>query len=456
MSPEKFALNPTELIIYRVYQKDRGQVAADNWLKEYLVKSGRLTCDNVSDKSTIQISGTEQQKNHVKALDWQKAELANLLQRARNRDIYGSEATTLAEGLIGESWRTALGVAYPLVLLLVKGALEAGHRPGEEDANRNRYHCFSTHTSLGVLCAAVAGREKSYSDKTIQRWLSPKAPHAKALRCWLGWRHWTTDTLLEYRRGVNPKTGEAYRTGESKGPVIGGTLYRVRLEPFEEVTQEQLEACCEDRPSVLQPLKPELQHPWRDLELDRHQGKTRLSSRSVPLEEVDVRINEGRTKDRCQEGPVLYLDRGKTHDPPLENVLHQSYLYPDIATLAGAAKLRGDVETTALWLMRCIEGPVGEERKRELLNRYRHAVWTAYKTHRYGDTREGYELLLLAKRLAFEVRRTQHTIRDVGAYVWSVIEKRGFAELRRDYSYRKGRYLRVFSLATSRHLGLTL
>lgn len=90
------------------------------------------------------------------------------------------------------------------------------------------------------------------------------------------------------------------------------------------------------------------------------------------------------------------------------------------------------------------------------MNRYRHAVWTAYKAHRYGQTREGYELLLLAKRLAFEVRRTQGTIRDVGAYVWSVVEKRGFAELRRDYSYQKGRYLRVFSPATARHLGLTL
>lgn len=256
MSPETSGLSVTERYIYSVYQKDKGQVAADNWLRGYLVKSGRFAPVKVSEVAAERLNKAESQEIHVKSVEWQKAELVTLLHRAQTRDLWGQEAITLAGKLIGESWRTALGNVYPLVLLLVKGALEAGHRPFEEDANN--YHCFSTHASLGVLCAAVVGREKSYSDKTLQRWLSPKAPHARALRCWLGWRHWRTDTLLEYRRGVDPTTGEAYPTGESKGPVIGGTLYRVRLEPFEEITQEQLEACTEDHPSVLQPMKPEL------------------------------------------------------------------------------------------------------------------------------------------------------------------------------------------------------
>ncbi len=82
-------------------------------------------------------------------------------------------------------------------------------------------------------------------------------------------------------------------------------------------------------------------------------------------------------------------------------------------------------------------------------------MWTAYKALRHGGTREGLELLLSAKNLAFEVRRQEgSTIRDVGAYVWSVIEKRGFAELRRDYSYRPGRFVRVFSSGMAQALGI--
>ena len=118
-------------------------------------------------------------------------------------------------------------------------------------------------------------------------------------------------------------------------------------------------------------------------------------------------------------------------------------------------RLRLDVENSALWLMRCVEGKVGETRRDELLDRYRHAVWVAYKCHRFGGSREGYTLLLQAKNLAQELRRTGNTsIRDVGAYVWSVIEKQGFTELRRSYRYEKGRYLRVFSTGIARQLGL--
>ena len=435
-------LTRTELEVYQHLEQERGRAAADLWLRARIAKEPSRPSSKAP-PSTYRARIT---------VDWPTTELTTLLQRAHNREVWGQEAIDLAARLIGEREQKALGKAYPLVLLFVKGALEAHHRPEDEEAHS--YHCFSNFPSLGVLCAAVTGRETSYNEKTIRRWLSPEAPHAKALRGWLGWRHWYTDTLLEYRQGIDPKTGEAFETGKSKGAVIGGTLFRVRLSPLE-ISDEQLSACNEERPSVVQPLKPELEHTWRDLELDRHSGRTwGKNTCCISLEEVDVRINEGRTKD-LKEPRVLFKDHGKTHDPPLENVFHQNYLYPDIATLAGAAKLRGDVENSALWLMHCIEGSTGEEKKRRLLDRYRHAVWTAYKAYRFGETREGYELLLLAKRLAFEVRRTQNGIRDVGAYVWSVIEKRGFAELRRDYSYKEGRYLRVFSSPMARALGLT-
>ena len=118
-------------------------------------------------------------------------------------------------------------------------------------------------------------------------------------------------------------------------------------------------------------------------------------------------------------------------------------------------RLRLDIENSALWLMRCVEGKIGESRRDELLDRYRHAVWIAYKCHQFGGSKHGYELLLQAKNLAQELRRTGNTsLRDIGAYVWSVIEKQGFTELRRSYSYEKGRYLRVFSTGVARQLGL--
>ncbi len=157
-----------------------------------------------------------------------------------------------------------------------------------------------------------------------------------------------TDTLLEYRTGVNPETGEDYRTGSSRGPVIGGTLFRVRLSPLREVSPERLGQCDENRPSVIQPLKHELGHEWRDLELDRHEGRTWcFGERSLPLEALDVRIDK-RTKDIIRAGFIVLLDVGKTNgDPGPNNVLHQSYLYPDTRDFSGAMKLRMDVETTA-------------------------------------------------------------------------------------------------------------
>ena len=445
-------LSPTERQIYRTYVEHRGQSAADRWLRSYLTKRG--TPPPVAPEAAAKTVKAPPHAHKAGATArWHQNALEELLQRSRGRNIRGQEAIDLAAAIIGEAWRKKLGSAYPLVLLVVKGALESGRRPGDEDGNT--YHCFTTNPSLGVLCALLKDRDESFNEKTIRRWLDPDARHASALRCWLGWRHWMTDSLLEYRQGVNPKTGKVYKTGQSRGPVVGGTLFRVRLTPLKEVKEEQLRACTKERPSVIQPLKPELERAWRDLEVDRHQGRTwTLSPNCIPLEEVDVHIDKERTKD-IKGGPLCYLETCKTDELTPNNLINQNYLYPDIASLEGAARLRGDVERTALWLMRCVEGEVKEARRLELLNRYRHAVWVAYKAHRYGQTREGFELLLLAKNLAFELRQTpNHSIKDVGAYVWSVVERRGFAELRRDYSYQKGRYLRVFGSGVARGLGL--
>lgn len=105
--------------------------------------------------------------------------LAELLERSRNRDVYGQEAIDLAATLIGDEWRQRLGCAYKLVLFFVKGALEAGLRPGDE--GENTYHAFSTDKALGVYCAVLADLDKSYNEKTIRRWLCLKASHAAAL-----------------------------------------------------------------------------------------------------------------------------------------------------------------------------------------------------------------------------------------------------------------------------------
>ena len=65
--------------------------------------------------------------------------------------------------------------------------------------------------------------------------------------------------------------------------------------------------------------------------------------------------------------------------------------------------------------------------------RYLHAIWCAVKHDVVNHDSSGRKLLSLAARLAEEIdAEPQHSLKDKAAYVWSVIEKRGFAELRRD------------------------
>ena len=298
-----------EDLIYRAYLQRDGKAAAERW------RETRRPVETAANVFESKQPGWQRTARATEA--FRKQALADLLGRVKGRELYGEKALRLAEEIIGPVEREKLACAYPLVLLLVKGVLEDSRRPGER--GENDYHVLSNLPTVGVLCAAVTARKSSYTEKTIRRWLSPTAPHANALRRWLGWRNWYTDTLLEYRKGIDPKTGKTYKTGQSRGPVVGGTLFRVRLTPLEHISEERLAKCDKDRPSVIQPLKPQLQRHWRDLERDRHEGKTwGRSEHSVPLELVDVRVEEKRTSStESSFCGLLYLDEDKTDEQPL-------------------------------------------------------------------------------------------------------------------------------------------
>ena len=429
-------LSPVEKEIYRGFLQRSGRARADAWAKE------RLGLPHEKAK------GSTVEKSIDRVLEHQRAARAagdERLRRAHYEAPVGRAATEAAAALIGPEWKEALGRAYPLILLLVRSALEGGHQAKTE--NTTLYHAFSTLPVLGALCAAVEGRNKPYCEKTIRRWLARGAKHAAPLRCWLGWTVWTTDTLLEYRRGVDPKTGQPYLTGKSRGPVIGGTVLRVYLDPL---TPEQLERSAA---GGVRPLAEALRHSWRCLESDRHQGLT-TASKGLPVSqaELNVRVNEERTKDLVKCG-LVFRDRSKSPRQKT-NVLAQEYVYPDIGTLEGAKRLVDDVNRAARTLMQAIEGRDTNAKGESLEGRYRHALWVAVKADRYGDDRTGFELLRLGVRLAEELKREQHTLKDPGAYVWSLLEARGFKELRRDYSYQPGRFLRVFSRGMARAMGI--
>ncbi|MEM6429212.1 MAG: hypothetical protein AAF708_08235 [Deinococcota bacterium] len=72
-----------------------------------------------------------------------------------------------------------------------------------------------TYATLAVLAARAVGRDLPYTRRTIERWLSSTGVHAHAVRSVIGTRLWYTDTLINYI------------TGESQGPVIGGTVFWV-------------------------------------------------------------------------------------------------------------------------------------------------------------------------------------------------------------------------------------
>ena len=453
-------LTPLEQRIYKAQLQHSGKAAADDWLRRH--RAGQPDAAPVV-KSSANLP--DALKSGAAKAEFARRAAEDLLERSRTRDVVGHDALALAEAVIGPQQKEKLGRSYPLVLALVKGTLEDGHRPGEEGANL--HHVLSNYPTLGVLAAAVMDRERAYNEKTIRRWLAKDAPHAAALRCWLGWRHWYTGSLLAYSDHVNETTGELkIKKGESLGPVIGGTLFRVRLEPLSSISLERLAQCDVKKPSVVQPLKLELSKNWRDLEYDRHEGHTwPYGERSVYLEDINVRIDSKRTKDLNMKKIGCCYQTNKAHEQLAPKLLQQNPIYPDISTFEGACALRLAVDEAANCLLEIVEGGVTQAERDEKLNRYRHAFWTAYKAKLHGDTEDGLEHLRTLKRLAIEVHAQEKArrdkgerpqIKDVAAFCWSVIERRGFAELRRDYGgFVEGRYVRVFSTSIAKALSLT-
>lgn len=326
-----------------------------------------------------------------------------------------AKATTLLE-----SRRAELGNAYPAALALTCAALEHGHTPDGKDANT--FHVFMTYETLAVLAARAIGRDKPYTRRTIERWLSQAASHADALRSIIGARLWYTDTLIDYR------------TGESQGPVIGGTVFRVYLRPLDG-QQVRVEGDI-------------MRHQWRDLELDRQAGKThhtRQCEHAALPSLSDVGIYEP-SKDICANLQLVYTQLDNTNRE--SNLIRQEYyIYPDMRQKHAVDALRGDVQQTATYLASKLapwligyDGQITERVRK----RYLEAVWIAVKAEVLGGTRHGFDLLKQVTALADELYRGGHSLKNPDAYLWHMLESRGFRELRRDYGSQRIMSKRMF------------
>ena len=339
--------------------------------------------------------------------------------------LVGQGATDAAARIIGKTWRESLGVAYPLVLLLVKSSLEAGHRRLSGDANL--YHCCTTYWSLGILCAALVGKDTPFCTKTIQRWLSPTAPHAAALRCWIGRKAWTTDTL---RRFETNEAGKLEDVG-SWGPRVGATVFRVYLNPLSRYQQQHSEA------GGVVPLACELRREWRDLDEERKGGRTARTCVS-DMHEMGVRINEKRTKD-CKEVGLAFFDSSNSHGDRSHVITQQQYIYPDIHTVAGAKQLTDDVNSCVESILKALGAPHDKSH----LAVWRKAVWTCVKADVVGGTKEGFALLRQGLQYVKETQADEaykreaqqkfKPVRDYSAYLMAYLNTRTFDALRRDY-----------------------
>ncbi|CAN5796830.1 hypothetical protein BH24DEI2_BH24DEI2_03190 [soil metagenome] len=271
----------------------------------------------------------------------------------------GEEALRAAEKLIGPVWKAELGRAYPLVLVTVKAALEAGIAPTGRETNS--YHCLTTIPTLTVLSSALLGRDTCFNQRTVERWLSPRAAHAAALRCWLGWKTWFTSTYRDYA------TGEARCTP-------GGTVFRVYLKPLKLPAAGRLPA--------IYPLADHMARDWRDLEADRHSGRTlgrtyqRAEHASKRVSPSNVGIETKSNKDACASIGTVWEDLSNAPDRGEAQLSQQYYVYPDTRSVEGATLLRNDVDRYATWLAKLVSG---QETVAPVINRYREAVWVAVK-----------------------------------------------------------------------------
>lgn len=154
--------NPTLALIAKALAERHGQAYADSWLAQ---------------------QRTKKREQPLPTLTRAKALLKPVKSPQTRPEPYqapapGVDAARAAEELIGERWRQALGLAYPLVWLAVKSALEAGLDPS--GANQNNYHFITTLPSLAVLCSALMGVLLDIAPKAT---LSGKA--FECLRCTL-------------------------------------------------------------------------------------------------------------------------------------------------------------------------------------------------------------------------------------------------------------------------------
>jgi hypothetical protein len=299
---------------------------------------------------------------------------------------------------------------------LTCAALEHGHTPEGKDANT--FYVFMTYDTLAVLAARAMQRNKSYTRRTIERWLSKAAPHADALRTIIGARLWYTDTLIDYR------------TGESQGPVIGGTGFRVYLRPLDS-QQVRVEGDF-------------MRHQWRDLELDRQAGRTQRERVALP-DLSDVGIYKS-SKDFCIDFQFVYTQLGNTNRE--SNLIKQEYyIYPDMRQKHAVDALRNDVQQTATYLAsKLAPWLIGYDGQitPSVRKRYLEAIWIAVKAEVIGGTRHGFDLLKQVTALADELYGGGHSLKNPDAYLWHMLESRGFRELRRDYGSQRIMSKRMF------------
>lgn len=407
----------TLTIIAKALAGQYGQAYADNWLAKQ--------------RSEKVEPGVLKAVKTVSSADSRERAVSNTYEPPQP----GGKALRAAEDLIGSHWRVRLGLAYPLVLAAVKAALEAGVAPAGKDANS--YHCLTTIPTLTILTSALLGRKTCFNQRTLERWLSPQASHAAALRCWLGWKTWYTSTYRDYA------TGEARCTP-------GGTVFRVYLKP--------LRLPNDDRLPAIYPLANHMAKDWRDLELDRRSGRTfgrTYQHAEYASQRVDpkcVGIETKSNREACALIGGVWEEFRNTPEFPGKALLGQQYyIYPDMRSVEGSTTLRNDVDTYATWLAELVTDLKTVD---NVINRYREAVWVAVKAELYGDSRRGFELLDRLRRLALELKREDHTLDDPAAWCWKQVEDAGLRELRRDYNYAPGRFYRVMSTRAARKLGI--
>lgn len=366
-----------EQLVYQLMAKHKGAAFANRWLKERYGKKA-------TPAQTAQANWIEQAKKQ-------------LFKSASASRPSGQAAIDMARDLIPDADIKALGRAYYLVVGLLAMALEAGHLP-DDDKKCNSYHVGLTYDTLGYIAARAEGRDTPYCSKTVQRWLHPQASHVDALRRYMGARTWFTDTM------------QNYSTGESIGPVIGCHVVRVYTRPLQG-----------GRVSVMGAW---LRRQWRNLQADIRNGRTARARASV----TSVHI-EKTTLDDVKQAKFFVSDWQQHPREGKTPLLEEHFIYPDTSNPAGLAQLRHDVQQTAKNLAVALgENPLDYPQKRYLA-----AVWVAVKHEIVNKDPGARRLLLQAVTLADELRADRaNTLKDPAAYVWSLIEQRGFREYRRD------------------------